>query len=352
MITHILSIRLRIVAITFILPSLFFGYSVVVNAESEIQACIEAAKRGLLDVPDDRSKRFLGKVQEDTARCRGGDKAVKYRNTPWVDWQNYYATGDASSKKEGAEAVTKIGKHVKPNGRGIDGALLDLEYQRIELIQFNLFDQNTYDEYIRGRDGRAGPTLKHWDEMRLSPDHKNYQDVGGDAKQICKGPLITHRTLTGICNDLINPLMGSSGMPFGRNMQFDATYPRLGLNELTQNRHGDRIGLLKPDPQLISRKLFTREQTPGNGCNQGLGNENFSPDASCDYLKAPFFNVLAAFWIQFMTHDWFSHTFEGRNTPELQTVGCASEEAQALGCRQGDRREPSLYAETAAAESF
>ena len=42
-----------------------------------------------------------------------------------------------------------------------------------------------------------------------------------------------------------------------------------------------------------------------------------SIDARCDYKPASFFNVLAAFWIQFMTHDWFSHLDEGRNAPEL-----------------------------------
>jgi hypothetical protein len=135
-------------------------------------------------------------------------------------------------------------------------------------------------------------------------------------------------------------------------MQFETTFPRLGLNDLTRNRHADRIGLLKPDPQLISRKLYTREQTPGNGCNQGEGDPNYSPAANCDYLKAPFFNVLAAFWIQFMTHDWFSHPFEGRNAPSLESVGCTSAEAQALGCRPGDRREPSLYEDRDASKSF
>ncbi len=44
--------------------------------------------------------------------------------------------------------MTTLGEHLYPNGRGIDGALLDLEYQRIELIKFNLFDPKTYDEYI------------------------------------------------------------------------------------------------------------------------------------------------------------------------------------------------------------
>jgi hypothetical protein len=309
-------------------------------------ACIESAKRGLLSVPDDRSKRFLGKVKEDTARCRGGDKAVQYRDTPWVDWQNYHATGDASSKRSGREAITKVGEHIYPNGRGVDGALIDLEYQRIELIKFNLFDQDTYQEYVQGREGQPGPSLKHWAAMRLAPEHENYRDVGGADEQLCAGELITHRTLTGICNDIRNPLMGSSGMPFTRNMQFEDTFPRLGLNELAVNRHGNRIGLLKPDPQLISRKLFTRDQSEGNGCNKGLGDGVNSAGVDCDYLKAPFFNVLAAFWIQFMTHDWFSHTREGRNTDQLEPVGCRSDEAKALGCREGDRREPSLFAQT------
>ena len=67
---------------------------------------------------------------------------------------------------------------------------------------------------------------------------------------------------------------------------------------------------------------------------QWYGYCRFLPDANCDYLKALFFNVLAAFWIQFMTHDWFSHTFEGRNAPQLQPVGCNSSEAKALGCRE------------------
>lgn len=322
------------------------------DSDSDLQACLDYVKQGFLEVPDDPSQRFLGKVDEDTARCRGGEKAVKYRDTPWVDWQNYYATGDASSLREGREARTLIGEHLYPNGRGIDGALLDLEYQRIELIKFNLFDQDTYDEYVQGRDGRPGPTLQSWDAMRLPSDHEFYEAVGGANEQLCRGDLISHRTLTGICNDLENPLMGSSGMPFGRNMAFDTTFPRLGLNELTRNRHGDRIGLLKPDPQRVSRKLFTRDQTPGNGCNLGMGDANFSTDASCDYLKAPFFNTLAAFWIQFMTHDWFSHTYEGRNKPRLESVGCTSEDAQGLGCREGDRREPALFARETPPESF
>lgn len=121
------------IAIVILLP-LFFSIAIIARAEREIQACLESARRGLLEVPDYRSLRFLGKVEEDGARCRGGDKAVQYRNTAWVDRQNYYATGDAASKHQGREARNLLGEHVFPSGRGVDGALLDMEFQRIELI--------------------------------------------------------------------------------------------------------------------------------------------------------------------------------------------------------------------------
>lgn len=319
--------------------------------DSDTAACIDMARAGLRPVAEDRSRRFLGKVGEVTARCRGGDKAVRWRGTPWVDWSNYWATGDATSRGQGEEAATRIGRHLKPDGRGIDGALLDLEYQRIELIKFNLFDNHTYRTYVTGRDGRSGSSLDTWPEMRLDPDHPAYRSVGGDGVQQCGGELIRHRTLTGICNDIRNPKMGSTGTWFARNVDFRATYPRLGLDELASARHGDRIGLYRPDPQLISRTLFTRDQS-GNQCNDGQGESGFSAQAHCDYLKAPFFNVLAAFWIQFMTHDWFSHLVEGRNRPGLVDVGCDTDRARSLGCRPEDRMEGSLFAAQEAPARF
>lgn len=317
---------------------------------ADTMACAEMIGGGMRPIADDRSGRFLGKVDESTARCRGGDKAVAHRNTPWVDWSNYWATGDPGSRHDGSDAVTRLGEHIKPNGRGIDGALMDLEYQRIELIKFNLFDNYTYETYVKGRAGTPGSSVKQWPAMHLPPDHPNYADVGGDGPQICDGELIRYRTLTGICNDIWNPKMGSTGTYFGRNVQFQATFPRLGLNPLAVARHSDpahgmRLGLYKPDPQLISRKLFTRQQANGDNCNNGHGLPDYSPRAECDYLKAPFFNVLAAFWIQFMTHDWFSHLDDqGRNAPGLMEVGCRSPEARTLGCRPGDRREAAMIA--------
>lgn len=54
--------------------------------------------------------------------------------------------------------------------------------------------------------------------------------MGGANEQICQGDLIRARTLTGICNDIRNPLMGASGQLFARNVEFDATFPDLGRN--------------------------------------------------------------------------------------------------------------------------
>ncbi len=330
---------------------------------ADTRECTEMVVGGFRHLADDRAERFNGKPAEDVVRCRGGDKAAAFRATPYVDWANYWGTGDASSLLPGTDSV---GGHLGANGRGIDGALLDLEYQRMELIRFNLFDNNgTYADYTQGRDGVQGPALKTWPQMRLPAGAPNYAAVGGDGPQLCKGQLIRWRNLDGSCNDIRNPLMGSTGTPFARNVQFEATYPDLGQDELARNRHGGRLSLLQPDPQLISRTLFTRAQSDPARCNAGQGLPGYSADANCDYQKAPFFNVLAAFWIQFMTHDWFSHLEEGHNNDaQWMATGCATKrtdagdvaltpgEIAAAGCRPADRIDRAYVASADAPPRF
>jgi hypothetical protein len=84
---------------------------------------------------------------------------------------------------------------------------------------------------------------------------------------------LTARTVDGTYNDLNDTLMGSLGSRFGRNVPLRYTYPE------------PPDSLLDPSPRLISRELLTREK--------------FQP--------ATTLNVLAAAWIQFEVHDWFSH---------------------------------------------
>lgn len=344
------------------------------GTDRSLSGCETMLARGLAPIADQREDRFLGKVKEDTALCRGGDTAAHFRANPWVDWSNYWATGDASSRVGVIHPLTFISKHLERNGRGVDGALLDLERQRVELLKFNLFDNYTYQEYVSGRDGQDGRTIKVWPQMRLPEHHPEYLAVGGAGTQICRGELIRFRTVDGICNDMRNPAMGSAQMEFSRNVQFEETFSELGVTQLVRNRHGDRIkDPLVPDPGVISRELFTRVQDEQNSglCNGGHGVEGNSAASHCDYRKAPFFNVLAAFWIQFMTHDWFSHLNEGHNADgeiddrngrqDLQqkvSLGCSThrvdneirkltpEEASEIGCTQGTKEFAARYAQT------
>jgi hypothetical protein len=93
------------------------------------------------------------------------------------------------------------------------------------------------------------------------------------------------RTRDGTFNDLHIPQMGSIGARFGRNVPLRHTFPE------------PLPGILEPNPRLVSRKLLTREQ----------------------FLPATTLNVLAAAWLQFEVHDWFSHgKNEEQNPWELE----------------------------------
>lgn len=81
------------------------------------------------------------------------------------------------------------------------------------------------------------------------------------------------RTVDGTYNNLEHPLMGSVGSRFGRNAPLAQTFPEPPEQ------------LLDPNPRLISRRLLTRDE----------------------FIPATTLNVLAAAWIQFEVHDWFSH---------------------------------------------
>ena len=338
------------------------GLSIFLTACSEeareLKACQQLLKEDLEAKPETRDTRFLGKVSEAAAMCRGGERAVQFRKMPWVDWSQYWGTGDDKSLPK-----DYISQKL-PAFRGVTGSLVDLERQRVNLIEFNLFDNSgTYKGYVSG--GTDARAIKVWPEMRLPKTSPYYQAVGGAGAQGCKGDLIRGRTTTGICNDILNPLMGSAGAPFARNVEFETSFPDLGLNTLTKNRHAGRLGLLTPDPQVISRKLLTRIQSADSkGCNAGFGQPDNSSATGCDYQKAPFFNVLAAYWIQFMTHDWFSHMEEGHNATLYIDTGCTTQlvngvptpltpaDVQKLGCRPGDRVDQTLVAQDSPPESF
>ena len=81
------------------------------------------------------------------------------------------------------------------------------------------------------------------------------------------------RTSDGSFNDLNDPAMGRAGARFGRNVPLCEAWPDKGED------------LMTPSPRVISNRLLCRQE----------------------FVPARTLNLLAAAWIQFMTHDWFDH---------------------------------------------
>src|SRR6266540_3329575 len=124
----------------------------------------------------------------------------------------------------------------------------------------------------------AIPTLI---ELRNALRDHNLYDTGlPDGRALPPdGARRSARTLDGTYNDLEQPLMGSIGMRFGRNVPIENSWPE------------PEPAILEPNPRVVSRELLTRTE----------------------FIPATIVNVLAAAWLQFEVHDWFSH---GKGQPE------------------------------------
>jgi hypothetical protein len=130
-------------------------------------------------------------------------------------------------------------------------ALLNLRAFRDELRAANLFDPDS--------------------QVESPPD-------ANGSTRLADEELPKHRTYDGSKYDPEHPEMGKAGVRFGRNHPLGMTY-------------GEKPpALLSPSPRTVSTQLLNRD--------------TFKPATSL--------NVLAAAWIQFENHDWFSH---GDNHP-------------------------------------
>jgi hypothetical protein len=117
------------------------------------------------------------------------------------------------------------------------------------------------------------------DELR----ERNLYDSGvavNDPEPVTDGPVEVpkYRTYDGSMNDPRHPEMGKANVRFGRNHPLGVTTPEKPPR------------LMTPNPRTVSTTLLNRD--------------TFKPATSL--------NVLAACWIQFENHDWFSH---GDNSP-------------------------------------
>ncbi|PIG69587.1 hypothetical protein AARAC_002702 [Aspergillus arachidicola] len=129
---------------------------------------------------------------------------------------------------------------------GFLGAL-NLDFLRIELRAYNL-----HDGYSSGQ--AQGNTLDH------SLEDERF---------------INARNSDGKFNSLELPLMGCSGMRFGRNFS----------RQYTQKPNEDQ--LWTPNPRLVSERFMARKLS--------------------GFIPATSLNLLAAAWIQFQIHDWLQH---------------------------------------------
>lgn len=112
---------------------------------------------------------------------------------------------------------------------------------------------------------------KNLHDVYPSPD---YQGTSQD-EPMEDSRYLSVRDSDGKFNSLEQPLMGCTGMRLGRNV------PRRYTKAPTEEE------LLTPNPRIISERLLARQ--PGQ----------FKP--------ATIVNLLAAAWIQFQVHDWFTH---------------------------------------------
>jgi hypothetical protein len=130
---------------------------------------------------------------------------------------------------------------------GLLGAV-NLSFLRIELRGYNLHD------------GYASASAQGNEKDDPMPDRRFLEARNSDGKY----------------NSLEMPLMGCTGMRFGRN--FDRKYCQKPSEE----------ELWTPNPRLVSERFMTRRE----------------------FIPATTLNLLAAAWIQFQTHDWFNHELE------------------------------------------
>ncbi|MFI9204264.1 peroxidase family protein [Streptomyces sp. NPDC053048] len=99
--------------------------------------------------------------------------------------------------------------------------------------------------------------------------------AGGERPRVPSRELLPHRSYDGSGYDPGDMDMGRAGTRFDRNCPLPQTFPE-----------PEERGLFAPSPREVSRHLLARSR-------------GFRP--------APTLNLLAAAWIQFQNHGWFSH---------------------------------------------
>jgi hypothetical protein len=154
------------------------------------------------------------------------------------------------------------------------------EAQEREKIHQRLYkswtkDQKERDPWTTWHRKKAVPALLELSKIRKNLLSNSLRDNYVTRPKVlvpCTDEDLYTRRLDGSCNITNDPMTGAAWTRMGRNVSIEASQV-------------DEKNLFYPDPRKISREL--------------LGRDEFKP--------VPFLNLFAVAWIQFMTHDWFSH---------------------------------------------
>ena len=122
----------------------------------------------------------------------------------------------------------------------------------------------------------AIPIMYSIDDLPLSQE---YDPLNADAIDCNDNPNnVQYRTLTGICNDLDIPTMGSVDTRFNRAVPVDWA----DIETVNDT-------LLEPNPRDVARDLLHEDETDN------------------PRVEATSLNLFVVAWIQFMIHDWVDH---------------------------------------------
>lgn len=220
---------------------------------------------------DDRSTTAaspLSKIVDPSGR------AADHQGEPWVEWAWYPGNriDDDLSRPQKTVGVAK--------------GILDLDEVRAKMVSRNLIDTEGYYGAGPKKDRQASHAWTGMDSGRICDlNGENCEDIVGCGPENMSNRRFRARTLNGTCNDFDNAMMGSFGTRMARNTPINA------VNKALSDFNN---GASKPDVVAVADEFLVRK----------------SPEM---HAPAPHFNLWAAAWIQFMTHDWFSHSKDGFN---------------------------------------
>lgn len=131
--------------------------------------------------------------------------------------------------------------------------------------------------------------LAYLEIRRMLHQRYNLINVGTTPTGVRYNPAdYPYRTADGSYNDPFNLEVGSEGTFFGRNMMPSP----------------QKDQLLRPDPMVVATKLLARRKMKDTGKQ---------------------FNMLAASWIQFMTHDWIDHVEDNKQAELIAPSSVATQ---------------------------